>query len=196
MPFRASMLAFLVLQLAVLDDHREELVGERNGAAACAGLDLNFYWAAVAALWERACMTDAICRAWWRACSLMPLYSLRAWSRLVVAGTASVGDGQRPEASARPMATCCSPISNTATASGEDPERYGVIAIATGLNPTLIGLRALFVAVRIGVTVLEPLLTAYAVLPSGVISMAWVPSGSGSPFPRRCRRRRRSSRPG
>jgi hypothetical protein len=31
MPFRASMLAFLVLQLAVLDDQREELVGERNG---------------------------------------------------------------------------------------------------------------------------------------------------------------------
>jgi hypothetical protein len=36
-------------------------------------------------------------------------------------------------------------------ATGEDPERYGVIAIATGLSPTLIGLRALLVAVRIGV---------------------------------------------
>jgi len=31
MPFRASMLAFLVLQLAVLDDHREELAGQRGG---------------------------------------------------------------------------------------------------------------------------------------------------------------------
>ena len=57
-------------------------------------------------------------------------------------------------------------------AAGEDPERYGVIAIATGLSPTLISLRALLVAVRIGVTVLEPLLTAYAVLPSGVIAIA------------------------
>ena len=57
------------------------------------------------------------------------------------------------EPSGRPMATCCSPTSNTAMATGEDPERYGVIAIATGLSPTLIGLRALLVAVRIGVTI-------------------------------------------
>jgi hypothetical protein len=36
---------------------------------------------------------------------------------------------------------------------------YGVIAMAEGLLPTLIALRAVLVAVRIGVTVPEPLLT-------------------------------------
>ena len=50
--------------------------------------------------------------------------------------------------------------------------RYGVIAIASGPLPALIGLSAVFVAVRIGVTVPETVLETYAVFPSGVIAIA------------------------
>jgi hypothetical protein len=47
-----------------------------------------------------------------------------------------------------------------------------VIAIARGPDPTRIGLPAFLVRVTIGVTVAEPLLTAYAVRPLGVMAIA------------------------
>ena len=87
----------------------------------------------------------------------IPLWRVAAIGR--AAGAVTVERRMEGEPTARPMARCCGPTSNAAMATGEYPERYGVIAIATGLSPTLIGLRAVLVAVRIGVTVPEKLLT-------------------------------------
>ena len=48
----------------------------------------------------------------------------------------------------------------------------GVIPIARGSRPTRIGAPVFLVRVTIGVTVAEPLLTAYAVRPLGVTAIA------------------------
>jgi hypothetical protein len=61
----------------------------------------------------------------------------------------------------------------------------GVIAMAEGLLPTVIGAPAVLVAIVIGVTVPDPcpVPATYAVFPSGVIAIAlgYPPSAIGAP---------------
>jgi hypothetical protein len=59
----------------------------------------------------------------------------------------------------------------------------GVIVMTAGFFPTLIGLPGVFVAILIGVTVAEPKLLTYAVLPFGVIAIqiGETPTSIGSP---------------
>ena len=70
----------------------------------------------------------------------------------------------------------------------DDPQRalarlHGVMAMAYGAMSTLIGLPGVLVAVKIGVTVFEPLLTTYTVFPLGVIAISVGPPPTliGSP---------------
>jgi hypothetical protein len=58
-----------------------------------------------------------------------------------------------------------------------------VIAIASGLRPTGIGVSAVLVAVAIGMTSFELELVTYAVAPLGVIAIASGPSPTGIGVP-------------
>jgi hypothetical protein len=92
-PFGASVLALLILLVAMFNEQRIELVGQRNAASSGRRLDLHFDKAATVAFRAPASVACAVWRTWWRARALMPPTILWAGFHLVISGTAGVRVG-------------------------------------------------------------------------------------------------------
>ena len=93
MPFGPSVLPFLILALAVLDDQVEQLVGQGDATTTGRGLHFHLDQAATMALRTPAGMAGAVGRTGRWACALVSLAVLRALPGLVIASAAGMRIG-------------------------------------------------------------------------------------------------------